>query len=189
MRRIIVAVLILALAMLPSAYGQATFKHGTLTLTQGTKQVLLQVEVADTPVSRAQGLMFRKKLPELAGMLFIFEDESRWSFWMKNTLIPLSIGFFDSQWRLVDTKDMKVAADPAKGPYDYYSPALPALYALEVNQCFFKRHGFSPWVWKDGTVTSIGARGEFILTQGSAPPRTTAQTSTTAGAPPTCVGQ
>lgn len=189
MRRIILAGLVLILTTLPSAYGQATFKRGTLTLVQGPTRVVLQVEVADTPASRAQGLMFRRSLPELAGMLFIFEEEQHWSFWMKNTLIPLSIGFFDAQWRLVDIKDMKVAPDPAKGPFDYYGSAVPATYALEVNLCFFKRHGLSRWAWRDGKLVTAGAKGVFALTQGLAPPRPTADTSTTAAAPPMCAGQ
>lgn len=187
MRRIAVLVFILMLVFLVPAYGQVSFKRGTLTLVQGPKRVVLQVEVADTPAARAQGLMHRTRLNEFAGMLFIFENESRWSFWMKNTLIPLSIGFFDAKWRFVDIKDMKVAPDPEKGPFDYYSSALPATYALEVNQCFFKRQGFRPWVWRDDRLISAGATAVLALTQGAAPPRMTPQTSTTAAAPSTCV--
>lgn len=174
MRRIITLAFILLLAVLVPAYGQATFKHGILTIAQNGRRVVLQVEVADTPETRARGLMFRKQLPELAGMVFIFESESRWAFWMKNTLIPLSIGFFDAKWRLVDIQDMKVAPDPEKGPFFLYQAEAAATYALEVNQCFFKRHGLS-----------VGATATLTLTQGTAP-RTTPQTSTTAAAPPTC---
>ncbi|MGH2349228.1 MAG: DUF192 domain-containing protein [bacterium] len=178
MRRIAIIVLILVLVVLPPASGQATFKRGTLTLTQGSTRVVLQVEVADTPAARAQGLMHRTRLNELAGMVFVFESESRWAFWMKNTLIPLSIGFFDSRWRLVGTLDMKVAPDPEHGPFELYQSDKPFTYALEVNQCFFKRHGIS-----------VGATGALALTQASGSPRTSPQTSTTAAAPPTCAGQ
>ncbi|HEV8354440.1 MAG TPA: DUF192 domain-containing protein [bacterium] len=189
MHRILVIGLVLILAILPPAFGQATFKRGTLTLTQGSRRVVLQVEVADTPAARARGLMFRDQLPELAGMLFIFESESHWAFWMKNTLIPLTIGFFDAKWRLVDIKDMKVAPDPEKGPFALYQTEAPAMYALEVNLCFFKRHSLRQWVWRDAQLVSPGATAVLALTQGSAVPRTTPQTSTTAAALPTCVGK
>jgi uncharacterized membrane protein (UPF0127 family) len=178
MHRIVIVGLILVLAVLPPAFGQATFKRGTLVLTQGSTRVVLQVEVADTPAARAQGLMHRTRLNELAGMVFLFEGESRLAFWMKNTLIPLSIGFFDKTWKLVDIKDMKVAPDPQHGPFDLYQSEVPAMYALEVNQCFFKRHGIS-----------VGARGTLALTQASGNLRTTPQTSTIAAAPPTCAGK
>ena len=53
------------------------------------------IEVADTPKSRAEGLMFREKLPTSGGMLFVYEQPEHATFWMKNTLIPLDIIFFD----------------------------------------------------------------------------------------------
>lgn len=175
MRRIAALTLILILVLLVPAFGQVKFKRGTLTISDGSKRVVLQVEVADTPASRAQGLMFRKQMDELAGMLFIFEEEAPWAFWMKNTLIPLSIGFMDSNWQVVDIKDMKVAPDPEKGPFEIYQSSKPFKYALEVNQCFFKRHSLG-----------VGASAVFALTQGAARPRTSPRTSTTAAVSPTC---
>jgi len=117
------------------------YKKGTLVLSQSFRRVRLQVEVADTPASRSQGLMYRRHLDEDAGMLFIFETTSRGGFWMKNTLIPLSIAFIDEQWKIVDIKNMKVAPDPAEGPFTIYDSAKPYRYALEVNEGFFERHG------------------------------------------------
>src|SRR3990172_1471692 len=120
---------------------QIVYKKGTLVLAQSFRRVRLQVEVADTPASRSQGLMYRRHLDEDAGMLFIFEATSRGGFWMKNTLIPLSIAFIDEQWKIVDIKNMKVAPDPAEGPFTIYDSAKPYRYALEVNEGFFERHG------------------------------------------------
>jgi uncharacterized membrane protein (UPF0127 family) len=54
------------------------------------------VELADTPETRARGLMFRDSLAEDAGMLFLYESPRRAAFWMKNTLIPLDIIFADA---------------------------------------------------------------------------------------------
>lgn len=118
---------------------QAAFKRGTVTITQGSRVVRLQVEVAETPEARAQGLMCRTRLDANAGMLFIFDDSLRGSFWMKNTLIPLSIAFIDDRWQILEIQDMAVEPDPGN-PVAYYSPQKPYRYALEVNQGFFARH-------------------------------------------------
>ena len=55
------------------------------------------VEIANTQEKRSKGLMFRKSLPADSGMLFVFSYEDYRYFYMKNTLIPLDIAFFDSQ--------------------------------------------------------------------------------------------
>ncbi len=139
--RIAAIALVAGLALATPARAAATFKHGTLIIVQDKVRVTLNVEVADTPESRAQGLMNRTSLPENAGMLFVFESTERWSFWMKNTLIPLSLAFVDEQWEIVDIQDMAVAKDPENGPFEFYSAAKPARYALEVSQGFFRRKG------------------------------------------------
>jgi hypothetical protein len=59
------------------------------------------VELADTDEKRTLGLMFRDSMPDDQGMLFIFPGETRRSFWMKNTRIPLDIFYFDSNLALV----------------------------------------------------------------------------------------
>lgn len=101
--------------------------------------VPLTVEIADTPEKTSRGLMFRQKLDEGTGMLFIFPDEEIRSFWMKNTFIPLSIGFFDSGKKLVDIQDMKpVKSELESNPPSYLS-AAPARYALEVPKGWFKK--------------------------------------------------
>jgi uncharacterized membrane protein (UPF0127 family) len=110
----------------------------TLTIdASGGKEVEVRVEVADNPFERARGLMYRTALGVNRGMLFIYPEEERLSFWMRNTLIPLSIAFIDSERRIVDIQDMKPLDDE---PPSYVSTD-PAQYALEVNRGFFERRG------------------------------------------------
>ncbi len=103
----------------------------------GGDEVRVRVEIADEASEQARGLMYRTALAEDRGMLFVFPSEERLSFWMKNTLIPLSVAFMDSEGRIVDIQDMKPLDDD---PPSYVS-AEPAQYALEVNQGFFEERG------------------------------------------------
>ena len=71
------------------------------------------VEVADTPDLRQRGLMFVRDLGDLQGMVFVFEEELSGGFWMKNTLIPLDIAFFDTSGEFVGSLTMEPCqADP-----------------------------------------------------------------------------
>ena len=70
-------------------------------------------------------------------MLFVYPDERELSFWMRNTLIPLSIAFMDSEGRIVDIQDMK----PLDDTPPHYTSAEPAQYALEVNKGFLDGRG------------------------------------------------
>ena len=65
------------------------------------KGTVLYAELADTPVKRGRGLMFREQLPPDRGMLFTFGDMQTWSFWMKNTKIPLDIVWMDDKKKIV----------------------------------------------------------------------------------------
>ena len=103
----------------------------------GGKQVEVRVEIADGPLERTWGLMYRTALGEDRGMLFVFQREQPLTFWMKNTRLPLSIAYIDSKGRITDILDMKPLDD--KPPH--YVSSGPVQYALEVNQGFFDEHG------------------------------------------------
>ncbi|GGH55986.1 DUF192 domain-containing protein [Frigidibacter albus] len=74
------------------------------------------VEIADDAAERAQGLMFRESLDPSAGMLFIYERPQPAAFWMKNTLIPLDILFFDASGRLTAVHENAVPHDETPLP-------------------------------------------------------------------------
>ena len=93
------------------------------------------VEVAQTPEAQSHGLKGRKHLGKDEGMLFIFEREDYHGFWMKDTLLPLSIAFFDKDGRIVWITDMKPLTS------DSHVPPKPIRYALEMNKGWFSSHG------------------------------------------------
>jgi len=101
----------------------------------GQEIAFVKAEIAQTQEERNQGLMYRKKLPDGEGMLFVFERDEVLSFWMKNTLLPLSIAFIASDGRIIDIKDMY--------PHDENSvfSSRSVRYALEVPQGWFSRAG------------------------------------------------
>ena len=95
----------------------------------------IRVEVAKTDGERAKGLMERASLGKDEGMLFIFEAEGIHGFWMKNTLIPLSIAFADKDGRILRITDMKPLT------LESHAPPKPVLYALEMKQGWFAANG------------------------------------------------
>jgi len=99
------------------------------------KDTEILVEVAKSPEERAKGLMNRKHLGKDEGMLFIFEMEDYHGFWMKNTLIPLSIAFIDKERKIVSVAAMKPLT------LESHDPPRPILYALEMNKGWFAAHG------------------------------------------------
>ena len=120
----------------PTSTTSASSGLSTLTIQASNgKKVRLNVEIADAEAEREKGLMNRTAMGEDHGMIFIFPGEQTLSFWMKDTLIPLSVAFMDSNGRIIDIQDMQ--------PQDLTShlSAKPAQYALEVNQGFFEKHG------------------------------------------------
>ena len=112
------------------------FPKGRATITTERRTIVLDVEIAHTPDQHQQGLMFRRSLARNAGMVFVFERAVRGGFWMKNTLIPLSIAFYDRRGRIVKIMVM----EPCKAdPCPVYDPGVAYRGALEVNKGSFRR--------------------------------------------------
>ncbi|TVQ27088.1 MAG: DUF192 domain-containing protein [Spirochaetaceae bacterium] len=97
--------------------------------------VTFHVEVVDTPETRERGLMERESLDPRHGMLFVFDESAHRSFWMKNTIIPLSIAYIDDRLAIREIHSMEpLSLEPIPS-------RLPARYALEVNQNEFDALG------------------------------------------------
>ncbi len=108
-----------------------------LTIVTATgNRIALQSEIADTPEARARGLMHRRSLGRYAAMLFPMGSDADWSFYMRNTLIPLDMLFLDAQGTVVglveDTRPLDET--PCKA-------GVPSRFVLEVNANFSKDHG------------------------------------------------
>jgi uncharacterized protein len=137
---------------IPAAMETEASPLPTLTITTSAgERVPVEVEVADTDAKRQTGLMGRSVLPEDVGMLFAFEGDQTLSFWMRDTLIPLSIAYIDAQGRIVDIQDMQ----PLDDVTPHYVSAEPARYALEVNQGFFEQRGVTV-----GDAVELPVQGE-----------------------------
>lgn len=96
----------------------------------------LVVEIAATPRSRACGLSKRSVLNENHGMLFVYPRPEPRTFWMRDTWIPLSIAFLDDAGNIINIEIMSPDQTTNR-----YRSRRPALFALEVNQGWFRSHG------------------------------------------------
>ena len=98
----------------------------------------IQAEVAQTPGQRSIGLMHRKSMGGNQGMLFAFEAPAEQCFWMKNTLLPLSIAFLKDDGTVVNIENMTPQA------LDSHCSKTPVRYALEMNEGWFAKRGIRP---------------------------------------------
>ena len=103
--------------------------------------VTVRLEVAADPASRARGLMEREQVPQGTGMVFLYPADVAEAFWMKNTLVPLSIAFVAADGRVVSVAEMTPCkADPCPS----YAPAGPYRYAVELAAGSFGAAGVGP---------------------------------------------
>jgi uncharacterized membrane protein (UPF0127 family) len=100
------------------------------------------VELAENEEQQARGLMFREQLAPDRGMFFISRSEYMQAFWMKNTLLPLDMLYFDKKFRLVS---MQTNVPPCKAdPCPSYPSSGPAQYVLELNAGTADKLGVKP---------------------------------------------
>lgn len=116
----------------------------------------VRMQLAIQPVEQQRGLMFRRDLGRDDGMLFIYERPQQMGFWMRNTPTALDIGFFDPEGRLQEVYPMY--------PFDertVSSRGSNLLYALEMNQNWFRDSGVKPGAQLDlkALAAAMKARG------------------------------
>ncbi len=99
---------------------------------------VIQAEMARTPEQRSIGLMFRKTMPANSGMLFVFPQPGVQCFWMKNTLLPLSVAFLADDGGIVNIEQMQPQT------LDSHCSRGPVRFVLEMNQGWFAEHGIKP---------------------------------------------
>lgn len=93
---------------------------------------IIQAEIADTTEKRAKGLMYRDSLANNRGMLFTFAEPQLWTFWMKNTRIPLDIIWMDGKKRIVHIERNVPTCSRTDDGCPQYQPNDSALYVLEL---------------------------------------------------------
>jgi uncharacterized membrane protein (UPF0127 family) len=96
------------------------------------------IELAESPEEQAQGLMYRRSLPDRGGMLFVDAAESMRSFWMKNTALSLDILFVDADGQIVN-----IAKRTAPFSEEHIESTGPAQYVVEVRAGFTDRYGIT----------------------------------------------
>lgn len=99
---------------------------------------LVRAELAMHEEERRQGLMYREKMGQNEGMVFVFDASAQVCMWMKNTLLPLSVAFIDEQGKIVNIEDMQPQTTNS------HCAAQPVRYALEMNQGWFKKKRIKP---------------------------------------------
>jgi uncharacterized membrane protein (UPF0127 family) len=131
-------ILALVVASCSPGVHQRNLPRGTLRVTTDSGPVTLDVEIAGEGRARSVGLMGRPKLAADAGMVFVFDGPRGSGFWMKNTLIPLSIAFWDQSGRILRILHMTPCrADPCR----VYVPGVTYVGAVETNLGWFAAHG------------------------------------------------
>jgi uncharacterized membrane protein (UPF0127 family) len=126
------AIAVLCFAVLASAQ-DGPQKLAQVRLNAGIHNI--NAELASTPQQREIGLMFRTAMPANDGMLFAFEQPGKQCFWMRNTLIPLSVAFIGDDGSVVNIDDMKPRTD------DSHCSAKPVRFVLEMNEGWFAKRG------------------------------------------------
>ena len=95
----------------------------------------IRAEIANTAQDRLRGLMFRDKLAENSGMIFLYPRPEASAMWMKNTRIALSVAFIDANGRILNIAEMEPFSEEA------HASSGAAAYALEMNRGWFRKQG------------------------------------------------
>jgi len=108
----------------------------TVKLTAGIH--VITAEAATTNQSRTIGLMHRERLAPNHGMLFVFDDKAQQCFWMRNTIVPLTIAFIEDDGTILQLADMAPKSEAS------HCSQRPVRFALEMEQGWFGKRGIAP---------------------------------------------
>ncbi|MFQ5940920.1 MAG: DUF192 domain-containing protein [Nitrososphaerales archaeon] len=138
----VVMAVIIAVMPIIKQYNGTQIEYETREITiDGVK---LTVEIADDSEKIAKGLMFREGLHFDRGMLFVFEREHKYQFWMMNMKFKLDIIWLDTTGKVVHiVENAEPCIDEAHTSLCTYNPDTPAKYVLEVNSGFVKKYGIN----------------------------------------------
>lgn len=134
--RLLAWTLIGALALASAAArGQQGPQPKLDTIELGVGMHVIKAELAVTPTQQAVGMMMRTEMGANDGMLFVNADSSPRCFWMRNTLVPLSIAFISEDGTIVNIAEMQPRSDES------HCSSKPVRYALEMNKGWFTKRG------------------------------------------------
>ena len=138
------AVVSVVLAWCPLAQAQSgpQPRLRTIDLTAGIH--VIKTELAITPEQQQTGMMFRREMGTSDGMLFVNDEPGVRCFWMRNTLVPLTIAFIADDGTIVNLADMDAQSEQS------HCSARPVRYALEVNRGWFAKRGLKAGVRLQG---------------------------------------
>jgi uncharacterized membrane protein (UPF0127 family) len=120
------------------AAGETRFEKRELGFEGSGAPVTIMAEIARTDDQRQRGLMFRKEVKDGEGMFFIFEQDQILSFWMKDTVVPLSIAYISRDGVILEIRDLE------PGNLRPVVSSRSCRYALEVPRGWFDRAGLGP---------------------------------------------
>lgn len=126
-----VRVLFLFCSIFVFSFAGCSFSEKNITIITENGSVEFTAEIAETSQQIQKGLMFRTSMGISHGMLFLFSEDKIQNFWMKNTLIPLDMIFFDKNGKIVEV--VKNALPCKRDPCPVYSSTFPVRYVLEIN--------------------------------------------------------
>ena len=134
----VLVVLSFGCSTLANAQKGVSFKRSEIVIETKSGQHRFAVELADTPEQLSFGLMFRRALPQDAGMLFNYARPQKVAMWMKNTLIPLDMLFIDTSGYIVHIRQRAVP-----GSLEAISSKVPVRGVLELNGGTVSRLGIT----------------------------------------------
>jgi uncharacterized membrane protein (UPF0127 family) len=137
MRTAVALTLFLGAALLAGAQAQTGPQPRLPTTRLVAGMHVIVAEVAAAPEEQRVGMMFRRSMGTNEGMLFVNAEAGVRCFWMRNTLLPLSIAFIADDGTIVNLADMEPQSDQS------HCSAKPVRYALEMNQGWFAKRGIA----------------------------------------------